>query len=1021
MTKKRDCWVLLIIALLIPSLVFIIPVSAGGTESLITSNASADQAKPSIYGNYIAWVDSRNGISQDIYLYNTATLREYRITDGSAIVDGPDIQGNRVVWNKGGRDIYWYDIPTGSVHKVPLDDSSRFTPKVYEDRIVWTEQRTFASGPHNDILMYDIGTNMTYSLTAGQPDTDQEKPAISGTIIVWEDHRRLSGNYDIYGVDTSGGDPAAWIEKPVCTENGDKTVPAINGDIVVWQDARTSSTSPHIHSAYFSTSADFWNSTRDDSVFDQQFSPSIYGDTVVWLDTWPDLGTYIGMYNSTSRETKEPLTSSLTNVPSTDSTPRIYKNRVVWQDVRSGISQIYLYTDGISIACPVADFGQDNATVSPGDTVHFFDSSTPVPDTWFWEFGDGTNSIEQNPIHLYANPGTYTVMLSVGNTSCRSTTPFGSHQVSVAAVPSVDFTASPLNGMAPLTVTFNGSATGDPGTWHWNFGDGTTGNGQNVTHTYRAGGTYSVRLNGTNTIGTGTKSRVDYIHILSGGHEVASTPINGITIDNRFGGQFLTYDAVLLPDFSSSGSVLISHPPPVYGWQNVTFLTSGSSGFLVGGATVTGNLTGVIFQTRDIRPAGFSPNLGSFPGLSYRADFVSFPEHASLRTDVWESATGADSLTYLNIIHQNGFSSLNDLAYTMDISWSNFGTRGDSGVTMSVGTNWVAGVEGIAHGRNNTYVIATGIDSSGNYFGIVLPATYRFHDQATNLDYFTSDIPAKYSFLSRFSLSKLSGSGNPFQLITLTLASHIGSGGGGGSGTPVVVQNTVSPEIKLPTPPDPGKTARIYSNILGVITQATTLQSTDGLATVTINEGIVAKDSMGMALSSITIKSIPTDSIPALPAGSAFAFNGMAYELQPDSATFSQAISISYTVPQARWGQDFLVKTFDHTSGTWQDVPTTYNPNTGVVTAQVSHFCCFALFIKAVTPSLSLTPIPTQAPPQTEAPPPPTAMSIFSGMILWIISMVTKNVLVVTGVVILGVTLFLHGRKRKRDRVMYLF
>jgi LPXTG-motif cell wall-anchored protein len=47
-------------------------------------------------------------------------------------------------------------------------------------------------------------------------------------------------------------------------------------------------------------------------------------------------------------------------------------------------------------------------------------------------------------------------------------------------------------------------------------------------------------------------------------------------------------------------------------------------------------------------------------------------------------------------------------------------------------------------------------------------------------------------------------------------------------------------------------------------------------------------------------------------------------------------------------------------------------------------------------------------------------MSIFSGMILWIIDMVTKNALVVAGVVILAVALFLYGRKRRRDRVMYL-
>jgi LPXTG-motif cell wall-anchored protein len=146
----------------------------------------------------------------------------------------------------------------------------------------------------------------------------------------------------------------------------------------------------------------------------------------------------------------------------------------------------------------------------------------------------------------------------------------------------------------------------------------------------------------------------------------------------------------------------------------------------------------------------------------------------------------------------------------------------------------------------------------------------------------------------------------------------------------------------------------------------------------------------------------------------------MAYDLQPDNATFSPAITINYTVPQARWGQEFIVKTFDATSGTWQDVPTRYNPNTGVVTAEVSHFCCFALFAKAVAPSPTITPVPAQLAPPVVAPPPPTAMSTFSGMILWIIGMVTKNVLIIAGVIILAVALFLYGRKRRRDRVMYL-
>ena len=42
-------------------------------------------------------------------------------------------------------------------------------------------------------------------------------------------------------------------------------------------------------------------------------------------------------------------------------------------------------------------------------------------------------------------------------------------------------------------------------------------------------------------------------------------------------------------------------------------------------------------------------------------------------------------------------------------------------------------------------------------------------------------------------------------------------------------------------------------------------------------------------------------------------------------------------------------------------------------------------------------------------------------IILGVIDIATENVLVVAGVVILAVAVILYGRKRRHDRVMYLF
>ena len=98
----------------------------------------------------------------------------------------------------------------------------------------------------------------------------------------------------------------------------------------------------------------------------------------------------------------------------------------------------------------------------------------------------------------------------------------------------------------------------------------------------------------------------------------------------------------------------------------------------------------------------------------------------------------------------------------------------------------------------------------------------------------------------------------------------------------------------------------------------------------------------------------------------------MAYDLGPDHATFSPAITFSVTVPQVRWGQDYTIKTHDPVSGAWLDLPSTFDPKTGIVTAKISHLCCFALFAKTITPVTPAPPAngntPVPAPPQGTGP-----------------------------------------------------
>jgi PKD repeat protein len=65
--------------------------------------------------------------------------------------------------------------------------------------------------------------------------------------------------------------------------------------------------------------------------------------------------------------------------------------------------------------CPAANFTSNLILV-----VKFTDLSKDAT-RWYWTFGDGTNSTEQNPIHVYSKPGSYRVNLTVSNSNCTIT------------------------------------------------------------------------------------------------------------------------------------------------------------------------------------------------------------------------------------------------------------------------------------------------------------------------------------------------------------------------------------------------------------------------------------------------------------------------------------------------------------------------------------------------------------------------------------------------------------------------
>ena len=65
---------------------------------------------------------------------------------------------------------------------------------------------------------------------------------------------------------------------------------------------------------------------------------------------------------------------------------------------------------------PKASYSVSSNIARIGDTIYFQNTSTDADD-YEWDFGDGNGSIEENPSHVYAENGNFTVLLKVYNDS----------------------------------------------------------------------------------------------------------------------------------------------------------------------------------------------------------------------------------------------------------------------------------------------------------------------------------------------------------------------------------------------------------------------------------------------------------------------------------------------------------------------------------------------------------------------------------------------------------------------------
>lgn len=145
-----------------------------------------------------------------------------------------------------------------------------------------------------------------------------------------------------------------------------------------------------------------------------------------------------------------------------------------------------------------------------GGQVSFTDLSTGVPPNGnlLWDFGDGTTSTAQNPLHNYSVAGTYPVKLKIFTPSCTDST------IQMLVISGLPCIANANFSMAPTSTPQLWSIT-PAYPWNvtaaiWSWGDGSSTNQLYTSHQYSASGLYAICLSVTVSCSASASTCLNY-------------------------------------------------------------------------------------------------------------------------------------------------------------------------------------------------------------------------------------------------------------------------------------------------------------------------------------------------------------------------------------------------------------------------------------------------------------------------------------------------------------------------------
>ena len=240
----------------------------------------------------------------------------------------------------------------------------------------------------------------------------------------------------------------------------------------------------------------------------------------------------------------------------------------------------------VAVTTFAAGFGSVDSTCLV-DPVQFANTSAAGYSSLLWDFGDGTQSSDTDPVKTYAAPGSYTVKLISTYANCSDSV---SKTIKITPKAPVDFTATNNLGCGtPLVVNFQNNTPGAI-SWLWDMGDGQTSTLQNPIHTYTNVTSYDVKLTVTTANGCGnTITKPRFVRVIPTTVRITTSVdsgcVNATTVNPSAVVRSVDAIASYWWDFGDGNTSSLSNPTHTYTAAGIFPMTVTVT--TVGGCTVT--------------------------------------------------------------------------------------------------------------------------------------------------------------------------------------------------------------------------------------------------------------------------------------------------------------------------------------------------------------------------------------------------------------------------------------------------